>query len=219
MAADNLDDLLYRLTNVNTDGIPDWALLLFDCFKGVITTLKDNKSLNVELNNLQDECNALKTEIKTLKKNNDDLEQRGRNDCLVLHGYEEAVDENTETIICAVIGNELGISLTENDIKNSHRLGPPRTQRSTRTSTVLPRPIIFRLMYFRKRIEIYGNKRKLKGKKLVITENLTSSRYKVYKAAMEKFGKANVWTKEGRIIMKLNNKVHSFTTMDEVEEL
>ena len=219
MATNNLDNLLHRLSDVNDDTVPEWAKLLFDCFKVIITELKENKSFDSDIKDLKAEVNVLKNEINTLKKANDNNEQRGRNECLVLHGYNEEVNENTNNIVCHVIGNELGIPITEADIKNSHRLGPPRTQRSTRTNKVTPRPIIFRLSYFRTRINIYKNKRKLKGKPLLITENLTALRFQTFKAAIEKFGKNNVWTNEGRILTKFENKIHSFSSMEELQEL
>lgn len=222
MAGIMLDDLLNRLSKVKDDGKPDWAKLLFDCFQGVITALKENISSVAEINNLKDEIVELKDEIKSLQKSNDDNEQRGRNNCLIIHGYEEKEKEDTTSIVCDVISKELGITITPQDIMNSHRLGkrkliPSENQRSTRASKVLPRPIIFRLTYFQKRLEIYGNKRKLKGKNLLITENLTAKRFSILKSAVEKFGKNNVWTNQGRIITKLNNKYFSFSTMDELQ--
>ena len=57
------------------------------------------------------------------------------------------------------------------------------------------------------RREIVMNKRKLKGKLLLITESLTSSRMQSLDDAQRKYGVRNVWTSDGRVMVKENNKV------------
>ena len=85
---------------------------------------------------------------------------------------------------------------------------------------VASRPIIFCLQWFNKRQEIFGKKKKLKGTGIRITENLTRIRYELYKQALQKFGKNNVWTMEGRVVIKLDggNK-KSLTSFEELEAL
>ena len=51
------------------------------------------------------------------------------------------------------------------------------------------------------------NKRKLKDKRLLITESSTSSRMQLLGEAQEKHGVRNVWTSDGRVMVKENNKV------------
>ena len=65
----------------------------------------------------------------------------------------------------------------------------------------------------------FQNKRKLKGQKESISENLTALRYGTLKAAKEKFGNGNVWSSHGRIITKIGNTYHSFTCMEELQRL
>ena len=69
-----------------------------------------------------------------------------------------------------------------------------------------PRPIIKFACYAVRR-EIFMNKRKLKGKRLLITESLTSSRMQLLGDAQRKYGVRNVWTSDGRDMVKENNKV------------
>ena len=51
---------------------------------------------------------------------------------------------------------------------------------------------------------------------VTITENLTRSRYELYKNAMSKFGKTNVWTLEGRVMINIDGKKHSVTSCDQL---
>ena len=52
--------------------------------------------------------------------------------------------------------------------------------------------------------------KKLKGKRFFITKNLTENTVKALKATQTKYGMINVWTSDGRIFFKVNNKVHKF---------
>ena len=47
--------------------------------------------------------------------------------------------------------------------------------------------------------------KKLKGKNISITENLTGHRMSILNEAREKFGFMNVWTYDGQILYKDNN--------------
>ena len=223
MASNNLDDLSNQINSVDDSEMPQWAKLLLKCFQGVITAVKEQKcdlceTHEININQLRLEVNTL-NEIKQFKKLNDDNEQRSRNECLILHGCEENVNEDTDNIVREVLQNKLQIKLTDGSIKNSHRLGPPSNKRNTRSKKDYTRPIIFRLMFFRDRMQIFQNKRKLKGQKESISENLTALRYGTLKAAKEKFGNGNVWSSHGRIITKIGNTYHSFTCMEELQRL
>ena len=58
----------------------------------------------------------------------------------------------------------------------------------------------------KKRLEVYGAKKSLKGKKIVLTENLTKRRYDLYQKAVKKIGFGKVWTSEGRIMTLLSGR-------------
>ena len=51
------------------------------------------------------------------------------------------------------------------------------------------------------------NKTKLKGKRLLITESVTSSRMQILSEAQTIYGVRNVWTSDGCVMVKDNNKV------------
>ena len=51
------------------------------------------------------------------------------------------------------------------------------------------------------------NKKKLKGKRLLITENLASSRMQLLGEAQKRYDVRNFWTSDGRVMAKENNKV------------
>lgn len=164
---------------------------------------KDEEIENLE-NKIQllDERNQdLLTENKDISDRLDDLEQYSRRNCLLLHGVREDDDENTDEIILSTIATEIGINITEQDIDRTHRLGRPNRRDGK------PRPIIVKFSRYNVRNKVYQYKRNLKGKRYLITESLTSHRMRLFKEAQQEYGITNVWTSDGRILYKFQNKV------------
>lgn len=72
------------------------------------------------------------------------------------------------------------------------------------------------------KISIYQLKKKLKGTKIIIKEDLTRENVKTYKEASEKYGYRNTWTKNGVIWVKTAEKstIYSMELNDEpLEEI
>nr|CAI5825949.1 unnamed protein product [Callosobruchus analis] len=47
--------------------------------------------------------------------------------------------------------------------------------------------------------QVYSNKKKLKGKRITVREDLTLARMKMVKEKLAVYGKQNVWTQDGKI--------------------
>ena len=157
---------------------------------------KDNK-----IKNLEDEVECLAEEKDSLVKKIDELEQYSRRNCLVLHGIKETDGECTDDIVLKTFSEELDVNVKEEDLDRSHRLGKEKRDDNR------PRPIIVKFARYAVRSKVFANKRKLKGKSLLITESLTVSRMKMFDDARKKYGPRNVWSYDGRVMCKENNKV------------
>ena len=217
MDINKANDLITKLNNTNE--CPSWAIVLVEVMKEVLNEIKNISSLVNRVNELEsckvisdrvsDELKhqnkKLNEKVSKMSKQIDEQEQRSRNECLLIHGIEERDDDNTDSIAIQIITHELGVELTLDEIQRSHRVGPKNQRRNTRSSNPRPRPIIVRFSNWRKRREVFSVKKKLKGKGISITENLTKYRYDLLKEAIEMYGKGNVWTIDGRITTKLNN--------------
>ena len=136
MNTDKLERLSTDLSGVTDPSLTQWAVLLIECMKGLITEIKVlNRQTEIiaQLGN----ANAINTAVTTaLKEDNmrlndlinnleyrlDDQEQRSRNTCLLLHGYHEVDDENVDDIVLNVINKDLGLTdVNINDIQRSRR--------------------------------------------------------------------------------------------------
>ena len=78
--------------------------------------------------------------------------------------------EATDGIAIETIFQNLKIDIAPQDIERSHRIG-----QSMHTGEKL-RPVIVKFVRYINRNEIFRNKKKLEGKKILITERLTASR-------------------------------------------
>ena len=90
----------------------------------------------------------------------------------------------------------VSVEIKEDDLDRSHRLEKPKRKDNK------PRPIIMKFACYDVRREIFMKKRKLKGKRLLITESLTSSRMLLLGDAERKYGVKIVWTSDGRVMVK-----------------
>lgn len=126
-------------------------------------------------------------------------EQYSRRNCALLHGVAAAEDEDTDSLVIATVKEHLAITLERHDIDRSHRLGAPRDDGK-------PRPIIVKFTRYNTRAAVFGAKRRFKGSNLLLTESLTRRRVEVLNESRRRFGNRNVWTMDGEIFTKQNNK-------------
>ena len=94
--------------------------------------------------------------------------------------------------------SKLGLPIDRNCIDRSHRLG-----RMTGETSQKPRAVIVKLTSYAPRNDIFMVKRKLKGSKIVVTENLTKRRSELLTKARTAPNVAATWTTDGRIICLL----------------
>ena len=158
-----------------------------------------NKDEKIQL--LENRVEILEEEKESQGKEIDDLEQYSRRNCLLLHGVVETNAECTDDIIIKTCAEELGIDVKQEDLDRSHRLGKVKRNDNK------PRPIIVKFARYAVRNKVFSNKKKLKGKKLLITESLTVYRMKLLDEARQKYGVRNVWTYDGRVMYKENNEI------------
>ncbi len=143
---------------------------------------------------------------KLVAERTDELEQYQRRTSLRIFGIEEKMGEDTDKIVSAFMSSKLGIEIQPNDLCRTHRVGRPPRQ-TTRGEGGSPPPrrhraILVKFATYNVRGRVFAAKRELKNSGFVITEDLTSTRRKVYLDAVTKFGKNNVWTIDGVVKWK-----------------
>ena len=180
----------------------------------------DNDNSDGAIQKLESRVGDLKSANEKLRLDSDAQEQYSRRNCLLLHGIPET-ELDSDAAVMSVCSEKLGVQLTKASIDRSHRLGyRPNTSHDNRprssTGRDKPRPIIIKLTSYDTRRTIFAAKRKLKGTKLVITENLTKTRAQLLKKAREMDNVEHAWTIDGRIVCLLRSGIKE-TVVNESE--
>ena len=176
----------------------------------------ENNQIKKEINNLNQSTSRHNDQLSGIDLKLNAEEQYSRRNCLRLFGCPEENKENTDTIVLEVVRETLQIELSIEDIERSHRVGQKKetSQRGAR-----PRGIIVKLKSYRKREEIIKNRRKLKGTKIVIVEDLTAKNQALLNEARKHSKVETAWSKDGRIIALLKGNKNSTKLIRSTDDL
>lgn len=172
------------------------------------------------------EVKSLRSQIKSLERRVEDLEQYSRRSCVKVSGFPESVDEKSTDSAILKIAAEMQVPLKPDEISRSHRL--PSRRESTR-----PRDIVVRFTTYNKRRLFLSSRSKLKGSpsmkgSVYINEHLTRQRSEVFYQCRKakKAGKLlDTWSYDGRIMVKLLDTnsgreiKRALSTMEELNDL
>ena len=189
-----------------------FALKVAACLvqSGFNETVKQDvyEACDMNVKKAEEETEAVKHRMAVLEESNarltaeiDTLEQYSRRNCLVMHGVPN--DVNAEHAVLDLCNNKLGIAIGPECIDRAHRLGTPDS--TVRKDGARPQPIIVKFTSYRARQDVFMAKRRLKGTKVVITENLTRRRIDLLNRAKGLQSVNAAWTSDGRIICLLGN--------------
>uniref|UniRef100_A0A1Y1K9R3 Uncharacterized protein n=1 Tax=Photinus pyralis TaxID=7054 RepID=A0A1Y1K9R3_PHOPY len=197
---------------------------LNEVVKGVSSLILQD--LDAELEQITKKVEVLEEENKDLRKMNanlniaiDNMEQYSRRNCLKVFGLPETPQENTDEVLLDLFKNHMHLSISPSDIDRSHRTGRMDSIQTRSNSKVKCRPIIVKFTSYNAREKVFKNKKLLKSSGVIIRENLTQLRANVLKSAINKFNYKNVWTYDGKIFIKLKNKLYVVTSSEELDKI
>lgn len=162
---------------------------------------------NIEFNTKMD---AAEKKISELSNKLDGLEQYSRANSLRIFGVEETEDENITDKVISICKDKLNVNVTVDMIDACHRLGQ-KEQGS--------RPVIIKFCSKSLRNKIFNVKKKLKGSKIIIREDLTKCRAQLLKEVQKKSNSKQVWSSRGIIMCKINNKLLKFEKFSDLDVL
>lgn len=190
-----------------------------------VEAVPSKDALNSFQNKIMRKFSKMEEDLKAFDERLDDLENYSRRNCLVVHGVPEEPREDIDAVVQDFFRTDLrlaGIDVMVH-VDRCHRLGPPPPKNTKNTDgpeeEKKRRPIIIKFCSYRVRSRVWLNKKVLKGSRKVITESLTTQRIKLLQEAKKVFTMANVWTSDGRIMLKYpNGSKASVTTKAGLEE-
>lgn len=164
--------------------------------------------LNSEITQVKKEVNRNTEGIERLNNRVDSIEQYSKNCNLRFYGIPKSTEENTGEIVRRIITESLQVKMDRQDIVRVYRMEAKNEN--------VPGAIFVGFRSHGIKAEIYSQKAKLKGTRVTIREDLTGQRMGVLKLVMEKFGKKNVWTQDGKIKWVQNGRQYTATRSEHV---
>ena len=145
--------------------------------------------------NKTDELEAKNEQLKIMF---DDIEQKTKQNQLRFYGIPESPNENLKEKLENIFSKVFKINGCSLDY--CYRIGQ-RDQENTGS-----RAALVQFSSVMQRNLVYFSKKKLKGTKIVVAEELTKGRHNLLMMAKKNFTKGDVWTKFGNIFVKIDNK-------------
>nr|CAI5853329.1 unnamed protein product [Callosobruchus analis] len=136
---------------------------------------------------------------KSIQLQLDSVQQHSRNNNLRIVRVPEADDQNLNKRVYDIIKDRMKIKIDESDIVAAYRVGQKVDNK--------PRHVLVSFKDNAVKMDVYKNKRLLKGTSSVIKEDLTAFRLKALRAAADKHGYKNVWSVNGNLFLKTSKGV------------
>lgn len=173
-----------------------------DRLEGRIHELEtDNEDLRKTVEYLEGEIDQLKASREKTEFQLNDLEQHGRKDSIRITGLDDPSEKETvEECVGKVVDfvtEKLGVELTKNEVSIAHRLGKYTREK--------PRNVIVKFTTRRKKHEIIRARRKLRGSRFVIFEDLTRENQRVLRDAFHLDCVKNTYSIDGKLFAVLQN--------------
>lgn len=169
--------------------------------KAIDINTGDIHDLNVRQDSNDEKLQKMASELNSLRDANvdyamkvNDLEQYTRRNSLRVYGIPSTDDEDTTDTLLELFRNKLQVTLSTDDIDRSHRIGKPVDGKS--------RALIVKFVRHDDQNRVLRARRKLKGSKVVIKEDLTATNLKLLSATASHDEVDKAWSWDGRIFCK-----------------
>ena len=150
-------------------------------------------AVEVKANKNEHKDAELAQSVSKLERDLNDLEQYGRRNSLRIHGVPESEKEDADELIKTIktiAKDKLDIELQDMDIDRTHRIGRASDK---------PRSILVKFTSYRARNILIKQRRKLKGSKISIHEDLTKRNQELLMKTSKQLGVVSTWSQDGRV--------------------
>ena len=208
--------------------------------------MKENEELKSSNEQLHKEVNDLKTEITSIKKQNEEFTSYSRRNNLVINGLKPALfsdvasvgissqesfsvaasNESVTKLILELFNGRMNLNVTENDISKTHRLSSNRNDMASSTRTVPP--IIVCFVRRSTRDQVYAARKMLKStaRGVFINEHLTPGNSLIFARArllVKQNGLTAAFTQAGSVLVKTTKeqqeRARKVTNLNDLELL
>lgn len=171
------------------------------------------------IRNHEKRINTLETENHILKKQLDNLEQYNRRQTLRIFGITENENENVPEIVEDMLKNKMQLNISPNNIEECYRIRNKKVlnKRNGGQPNKKSGAIVVKFSTYEDRTMVYKNKSRLKSFKITIYEDLTKTKLLLVNKAIDKYGRQNVWTLDGKIKVKTESGIKIINDESDIE--
>ena len=200
------DEFIECLAEKLTESVLSSISAGIDILKAKIQSLEEDNTKMCQINE------DMKTDLENIRRQCEGQEQYSRRNCLRLFGILEKDGENTQDLVIKMFKEKLEVDVNAVEIDRVHRLGPANggrtvTRGAARQDKVGGRPVLVKFISYQTRKLVFGKKKLLKGSGMTLREDLTTTRLDLYKKVVDKYSYKNVWTNDGKIFFKKDDKI------------
>ena len=163
-----------------------------------------------KVNRMEEQVIALEEENRRLLEKCESIEQYSRRSNIRINGLQQGTEKDMEKRVLKFFQDKLEVDVPSENVDRCHHVGKPKDGRQG---------IIVRFSNYKCRQLVITKRRLLKGTGITVTEDLTSSRYKLYRYAVAKFDMRSVWTSDGNVTVCIKNKKHRVFSETDVDSL
>ena len=208
-----LDNVKTEIIKSFEEKLEKMAGKIFEIERKQNKLIEENIELEKENRAMHEKIKAIDFTANLALTRTNNLEQYTRKDSIRIFGIVDKKRDETaqETIVQTLqVLAKIDMNVTKSDISIAHRLG--------QFSEDKPRPVIVKFIARTHKIEAIAKRRKLKGTRTVITEDLTKDNY-IFFCKVKAHSNVDVaWTRDGITYAKLlsNGRVVKVLTINDL---
>lgn len=190
-------DKLFEKLNERMDRLESRC---FDIETGMDRVKEEITVMKKENTDLKDQLRRQEHRVAKVLSDQNDLEQYDRRWNLRLFNVQENTGETSDDcakMCCKIFTEGIGVPVKEEDLEAAHRTGPTVTGRT--------RTVIVRFQSRKLRDKVLADRKKLKGKKVSVDEDLTAANAKLARDAYKHSFTLASWSSQGKVFAKLKN--------------
>lgn len=186
-------------------------------FNVLVTNIQEKlqiKQMQQKIEDLTKEVEKLKEEkqadMKIMAEKIGRIEQHRKRKSIRINGVTENNGEKVTDKALEILNGKLKLNLGNNDLENCFRIGKTKNGK---------RSILVGFTKENMKRTAIQNRGKLKGTGISITEDITPEKYKLFREAINKLGKENVWILGGEIRTRIGQQQRVIKDKEELDQI
>ena len=196
LLADMKNEIVREVNDSFTKHTQALELRILDLENENIQLKQDNVQLIQQIKNVETEYAKICQVAQTAKAHAVENEQYSRKSNIKIIGLNESKQENQKQLVLDLLKEKMDVNLREKDIDVAHRVG------IYKKNNKYPRAMIVRFVRRDHKMLVMKNRKKLKGQKYVVVDDLCQELVKVYNRVRNDERVQEAWTWFGKVFIK-----------------